>query len=307
MKNFIISVDSSASFTQEELDKHGILMVRLSYTLDGVEYPDNLENDEQKQALYDKLAEGKLAQSSKANPQNFIDTWRETLEAGHDILHLSLSSQVSGSYDSACQAAEEMSALYGRKIFVVDTLTGSFAITALALDLMNIQSTATIEEARDFALSGLNDYNLIFTIGDIRHLYRGGRISHMKALLGGLLHLKPILFINDQGRVTFLMNARGTRQAISLMVQKLLKNMTAHTDCAYISHGGDLPLAEMLKDKIMEAFPRLKDIHIDYLTPALGVHGGPGSLLLCFKGGHRQNVLGEAMPKEKLTAALADA
>ena len=303
MKNFIISVDSSASFTNEELDKYGILMARLSYTLDGREYSDSFENDEQKQALYDRLARGSMAQSSKATPHSFAETWRDALEVGHDILHLSLSNQVSGSYESACQAAEELGKEYGHKILIVDTLTGSFAVTAMAMDLMRIQSTATIEEARDFALAGLNEYNLIFTIGDIKHLRRGGRISHVKALIGGLLQLKPILFINEQGRITYLMNARGTRQALSLMAQKVLKSMTAHTDCAYIAHGGDLPLAEKLKEKMLELIPRI-NIHIDYLTPALGIHGGPSSLVLSFKGAQRSQIMQETTVRDKLDAAL---
>jgi DegV family protein with EDD domain len=305
LKNFIISVDSSASFTNEELRKYGILMVRLSYTLDGKEYVDVFENDEEKQSLYDQLSAGKLAQSSKASPHSFAEAWRETLEAGYDILHLSLSSGVSGSYESACLAGEGLGKEYGRKIIAIDTLTGSFAATALALDLMRIQGTATIEEARDFALSGLNEYNLVFTIGDIKHLHRGGRISHVKALLGGLLHLKPILFINEEGRVTFLMNARGTKQALSLMAQKLLKSVTAYTDCAYIAHGGDLPLAEKLKEKIQELLPRL-NVRIDYLTPALGIHGGPSSLVLSFRGAGRLQILEDIIGREKLNTAFAD-
>ncbi len=306
MKNFVISVDSSASFTNEELDKYEILMVCLSYTLDGREFADSFGNDDQKQALYDKLSRGSMAQSSKATPHSFIETWRETLIAGHDILHLSLSNQVSGSYDSACLAAEELGKEYGRKILVVDTLTGSFAVTALAMDLIRIQSTATIEEARDFSLSGLNEYNLIFTIGDIKHLHRGGRISHVKALLGGILQLKPILFINEQGRITYLMNARGTRQALNLMAQKVLKSMTAHTDCAYIAHGGDLPLAEKLKEKILELIPRI-NVRIDYLTPALGIHGGPSSLVLSFKGAVRSQILQDAQNRNQFNAAIAEA
>jgi DegV family protein with EDD domain len=305
LKNFVISVDSSASFTEEELEKYGILMVRLSYTLDGQEHTDRFEDSAQMQALYDKLALGYPAQSSKANPQSFADTWRAALEAGHDILHLSLSNQVSGSYESACMAAEELGREYGRRVLVVDTLTGSFAVTALALDLLRLRGAATVEEARDFALAGLNEYNLIFTIGDIRHLHRGGRISHVKALIGGLLHLKPILFINEQGGINFLMNARGTRQALSLMAQKLMRSMTACTDCAYIAHGGDESLAEKLKEKITELIPRI-NVRIDYLTPALGIHGGPGALVLSFKGAQRGQVAQDGPVREKLSAAMAD-
>jgi DegV family protein with EDD domain len=202
-------------------------------------------------------------------------------------------------------AAKELEQEYGRKIIVIDTLTGSFAATALALDIMRIQSTATIEEAHAFALSGLNEYNLVFTIGDIKHLHRGGRISHVKALLGGLLHLKPIMFINEERRVTFLMNARGTKQALSLMAQKLLKSVTAFTDCAYIAHGGDMPLAEKLKERIQELLPRL-NVHIDYLTPALGIHAGPGSLVLSFRGASRLQILQDIISREKLNTALAD-
>jgi DegV family protein with EDD domain len=304
LKNFIISVDSSACFSKHELEKYGILMAHLSFTLNGIEHLDRFEFDEQKQKLYDKLSEGQLAQSAKANPDSFAVAWKPALEQGRDILHLSLSSKVSGSYESACQAARELGEKYERKIYVVDTLTGSYAISALAMDLIKLQCTATIEEAREFAQSGINQYNLIFTVGDIKHLYRGGRISHVKALLGGFLNLKPILFVNEEGRLTFLMNARGTRQAISLMVQKMLRSVSALTDCAYISHGGNMTLAETLKNKIAEALPSLNNFRIDYLTPVLGVHAGPGSLVLCFKGAARQRVLEDKPLKEILSQAL---
>ena len=298
MKNFVISVDSSACLTSEEKQKYQILMVYLSYTLDGVDYEDKFANDEERQQLYDKLGEGHFAQSSKANPEGFRKVWEPVLAQGKDILHLSLSSLVSGSYDSGCLAAAELNEKYDAKVRVVDTKTGSFAVTQMMYDIMENRPDATLEEAAKYAESICGSYNLIFTVGDIKFLFRGGRISHMKALVGGLLHLKPVLFVNDEGKLTFMMNARGTRQAISLMAQKMKKLETAQTQSAFIAHGGNVSLALMLKNKVMEMFPRLKEVRLDFLTPVLGLHAGPGSLVLCFQGAARNGVLDESPLKE---------
>jgi|GEM_PF-1233243 EDD domain protein, DegV family len=300
MKNFLISLDSSACFTDSELREYGFLMVHLSYSLDGKEYIDAFRNDAEKQALYDQLSDGHLAQSSKANPQAFRNAWEKPLSEGANILHLSLSSKVSGSYESACQTADEMNAQYSGKVEVVDTMTGSFAITALVFDLVKLQNTATLEEARRIAQDTLQEYNLIFTVGDIKYLRRGGRISHIKALLGGLLHLKPVLFINPEGRITFLANARGMRQALDLMIEKMKRNANDKTDSAYIAHGGDIPVAERLQAKIAQTFNSIKKITIDYLTPVLGLHAGPGSLVLCFRGAERRHMPDDSPLKELL-------
>jgi DegV family protein with EDD domain len=298
LKNFIISVDSSACFTDEELKTHQIAMVYLSYTLDGVEYEDKFANDQQKQMLYDQLEQGHMARSSKANPESCRKAWEPVLAQGNDILHLALSSKVSGSYESACLAAAELNEKYSAKVKVVDTLTGSYAVTLMAYKIMEECESATLDEAFQYAERIKQGYNLIFTVGDIKYLYRGGRISHIKALLGGLLHLKPILFVNEEGKLTFMMNARGMRQAVSLMAQKMQKNATEETQSAYIAHGGNVSLALMLKNKVLELFPKLTDIRLDYLTPVLGLHAGPGSLVLCFKGAGRNGVLDENPIKE---------
>ncbi len=298
MKNFVISVDSTACFTAEEMNKNQILMVYLSYTLDGIEHEDRFDSDEQKQALYDQLSEGHMAQSSKANPESFKKTWEPFLAEGRDILHLSLSSKVSGSYESACHAAAELSEKYNAKIRIVDSRTGSFAVTQMVYKIMEKCASATIDEAYEYIENLKQEYNLIFTVGDIKYLYRGGRISHIKALIGGLLNLKPILYINQEGKLTLLMNARGMRQAISLMVQKMKKNATEQTQSAFIAHGGNISLALMLKNKVMEVFPKIKEVRLDFLTPVLGLHAGPGSLILCFQGAQRNAVLDDSLIKE---------
>ncbi len=304
MGQFVISIDSTACVTAEEMKTNDFVMVYLSYTLDGIDHIDKFENDEQRQFFYNQIEQGHLAQSSKANPESFRSAWEPILAQGRDILHLSLSSKVSGSYESACQAADELSEKYEARIRIVDTRTGCFSITALAHDVAAKRADITLDEAYDYAVRLSEEYNLIFTVGDIKYLRRGGRISHVKALLGGLLHLKPILFVNNEGKLTFLMNARGMRQALSLMVSKMLKNATAFTQSAYIAHGGDVSLGLALKNKLMEAFPKLKEIRIDFLTPVLGLHAGPGSLVLCFRGADRNGVLDENPIKEILEKVL---
>ena len=298
MKNFVISVDSSACFTAEELNTHQILMVYLSYTLDSVEHEDKFDNDEQRQALYDMLSAGHLAQSSKANPESCKKAWEPVLAQGKDILHLALSSNVSGSYESACIAADELNEKYEAKVKVVDTRTGCFAVTLMVYNIMENCADATLEQTCEYIERIKDEYNLIFTVGDIKFLFRGGRISHIKALVGGLLHLKPILFVNGEGKLTFMMNARGTRQAVAMMADKMRKNSSDFTQSAYIAHGGNVSLALTLKNKLLEIFPKLKEVRLDFLTPVLGLHAGPGSLVLCFRGAQRNNVLDESPLKE---------
>lgn len=300
MKNIIISVDSSACFTSEEMQKHQILMVYLSYTLDGIEHEDKFDNDQQRQALYDQLSAGHLAQSSKANPESCKKAWEPVLAQGKDILHLALSGNVSGSYESACLAAAELNDKYSARVKVVDTKIGSFAVTQMVFRMMEHCAEASLDEAYDFVEAIKQEYNLIFTVGDIKFLFRGGRISHTKAFVGGLLHLKPILFVNNEGKLTFMMNARGMRQAISFMVDKMKKNATEYTQSAFIAHGGNFSLALTLKNKVMEMFPKLKEVRLDFLTPVLGLHAGPGSLVLCFQGDKRNGVLDENPLKEMI-------
>jgi len=298
VKNFVISVDSSACFSDQELRENDILVAHLSYTLNGQEFVDQFESDADKQGFYDELSAGSLAQSSKANPEAFIEIWEQPLKEGKDILHLSLSSKVSGSHESACYAANELMTKYDGRIEVIDTGTGSFAVTAVAEELIHLQDNLTIDDAKAFILEKLMEYNLIFSVGDIKYLRRGGRISHIKSLLGGLLHLKPVLYINEEGRITLLSNARGMRQALDLMVQKMKFSETDQTTFAYIAHGGAVETALRLKDKIKEMFPAIRQFKIDYLTPVLGLHAGPGSLVLCFRGAPRNHVLADKPIRE---------
>ncbi len=291
LRKFLISVDSSACFKEEEIQKFGLMVAHLSYTLDGQEFEDSFHSDEEKQVFYDQLAEGHVAQSARVNPDGFSNVWKSALEDGHDIIHFSLSGNVSGSYESACVAARTLLEKYDRRIEVVDTKTGSYATTALVLDIAKLPETTTIDEAVKYARSILKEYNLIFTVGDIKHLYKGGRISHIQAMVGSLLHFKPVLFVNNEGKLTLMSNVRGMKKALNLMISKMEKNITHHTNCAYIAHGGDKSLAQLLKQKIMEFFPNLQNIRIDYLTPVLGLHAGPGSLVLCFRGADRDHVL----------------
>ena len=146
LRQYVLSADSSACFTKEEVEQHGILMAHLSYTLDGKQYTDKFENDTQKQVFYDMLAQGHSAQSSKVNPDSFINAWTPALEQGRDILHLSLSANVSGSYESACQAADELLRRFDSKIRILDTKTGSYAVTLLAQDLFAAEPM-TVDEA----------------------------------------------------------------------------------------------------------------------------------------------------------------
>ena len=210
------------------------------------------------------------------------------LQAGEDILYLGFSSALSSTYNAGALAAEQLAEKYpDRKILTVDTLSASMGQGLLVyLTVQQKRAGATIEEARDFAEK--NKFHLChwFTVDDLHHLRRGGRVSATSAVLGTVLNIKPVLHMDNEGRLIFMEKVRGRRASIKRMLEKMRETaIEPEKQIVFMSHGDCIEDAEYLAGRIREEWN--VEVVINYVGPVIGSHSGPGTLALFFLGTER--------------------
>ncbi len=287
MQKFVLFTDSSSDLPISLVNELGIKMVQLTVTLEGeAPKPNDLVNTKE---FYDALRTKKSATTSTPSINNFIEAFEPVVAAGNDMLYLGFSSGLSGTYNAGAVAATELSEKYpDRKIFTVDTLCASLGQGLLVYSAAKMcENGASIEEVRDFAEN--NKLNLChwFTVDDLFFLKRGGRVSAATAVMGTMLSIKPVMHVDNAGKLINVEKARGRKAAI----EALLRNMhDSHTDITnqpvFISHGDCIEDAEYLADRIKTEFG-VDVLVIDYVGPVIGAHSGPGTLALFFYGKQR--------------------
>ena len=293
MNKFIVSVDSLSVLSEEKIKKYGIISTPLYYTLNGETKIDEFISEEEQNEFYNILRNGGRAKSSMIPPFDFIKNWTPALAQGHDILHLSISKKVSGCFDSAMNAKKELATQYPDRIIEVwDTTIAFYNVSKMAIQAAKMQTQGfRIEDVIKKLDAEKLNHNIIFTVDDIRHLHRGGRIGHVKAILGSALRLKPILYVTKKGIISHLSSVRGRKKSFDFIVNIIEKCKTEKTTWAAISHGGDEPTALRLKKALLEKYDFLKEIEIGVLNPVLGLHAGPGSFTISFYGKNREFAL----------------
>ncbi len=277
MSEFIILTDSTCDLPPEVATKHNIRVVCLSVLLDGVYYKNYLDGRELSfPDLYESMRNKKLPTTSAVNVSEFMDIMESELEAGNDILYLGFSSTMSGTYNAGCVAATELREQYpDRKIVTVDTrcaTTGEGLIVELCA--LEKEKGATIEEVAEFAKKHMMNVRHMFTVNDLFHLERGGRTTKATALIGSMLGIKPILNVNNEGKVDAYAKARGRRKAFKMIVDDVNAHILDKSLPFYISHGDDEIGARELAVLIEEQVG-CTDIRIGYLGAVCGCHGGP--------------------------------
>jgi DegV family protein with EDD domain len=287
MQNFVIFTDSSSDLPISVVNELGIKVVQLTVTLEGEEpKPNDLVNTKE---FYDALRTKKTATTSTPSINGFIEAFEPFVAEGNDMLYLGFSSGLSGTYNAGSVAAAELSEKYpDRKIFTVDTLCASLGQGLIVYSAAKMRENgASIEDVRDFVEN--NKLNLChwFTVDDLFFLKRGGRVSAATAVMGTMLSIKPVMHVDNAGKLINVEKARGRKSAI----EALLRNMRdSHTDIknqpVFISHGDCLEDAEYLADLIKKEFG-VEVLVIDYVGPVIGAHSGPGTLALFFYGKQR--------------------
>ena len=287
MQNYVLLTDSSADLPRQILEELDIGVLQLNVTMEGEEPRPNDQVDVK--AFYDALRQKKSATTSTVSIESFLATMEPILAAGKDILYLGFSSGLSGTYNAGFVAARELAEKYPeRKVYTVDTLCASLGEGLLVYTVACMRRDgADIETARTFAEEQKLNLCHWFTVDDLFFLKRGGRVSAATAVMGSLLAIKPVMHVDNDGKLVNVLKARGRKDAIHQLFVKIRDtaiNLSEQT--VFISHGDCPEDAEYLADRIRNELS-VRAVVVDYVGPVIGAHSGPGTLALFFFGTQR--------------------
>ena len=290
MRDYVLMTDSCCDLSAPLAQELGILVLPLSLELSGQTYHNYLDGREIGfSQFYDRIRAGETATTSAISVGAFEEAMRPVLESGKDILCLSFSSALSTTYQSAVIAAGEMAESFPEaRIHVVDTLSASLGQGLLVyLCAKQKQAGLDIDALRDYAEQTKGRVCHWFTVDDLNHLKRGGRVSATAALFGTMLSIKPVLHVDDQGRLIPVNKARGRRASLTALVERMEQTaVDPETQTVFISHGDCLEDAQFVADEIRRRFGT-EDIRINFVGPVIGNHSGPGTMALFFLGTER--------------------
>lgn len=290
MKDFVIITDSSCDMPQELADELGLVVMPLSVTVDGETYKNYLDEREiASHDFYEKLRSGKMAVTAAANISDFEGGMRKVLEEGKDVLYLGFSSALSSTYSAgAAMAAELAEEFPDRKVYAFDTLCASMGQGLLIyLAAQKALEGADIDETLKYVEETRPHLAHWFTVDDLYHLKRGGRVSAATAIVGSALNIKPILHVDDEGRLINVGKVRGRKKSVQELAERMAKTaINPSEQTIFISHGDCIEDAEYLAQIIKERM-NVRDVIISPVGPVIGAHSGPGTLALFFLATNR--------------------
>ena len=287
MKDFVIITDSSCDLTKNLASEWGIDVLSLEVTVDGVGRFLNHEIDPKE--FYGYLRDKRPAKTSAANMDSFTELFERVVKEGKDILYIGFSSGLSATYMAGKNAAEDVMEKYpDSKILVIDSLCaalGQGLLIKYAVEKKN--SGASIEELKAYVEDLIPRLAHWFTVDDLFFLKRGGRVSAATAVMGTVLSIKPVLHVDNAGKLINVSKARGRDAAIKALLENMKRTaIKPEGQTVYIGHGDCYDDAKKLADMITAEFG-ITDIVIDYVGPVIGAHSGPGTLALFFVANER--------------------
>lgn len=285
MRDYMILTDSCCDLPASMVEELGIEVMPMVFTLEDKEYrnyPDGREMAPHD--FYEKLRAGAMGSTAALNVGEFQDKMEELVGRGLDVLYLSFSSGLSTTYQSACIAAKDVLEEHpDAQIAVVDTRAASMGQGLLVyLAAQEKAKGRTMEEVRAFAEERRDHICHWFTVDDLNHLKRGGRVSSAAALVGTMLQMKPVLHVDEEGHLIPMSKVRGRKASIKALVDKM-EELQTDASVVFISHGDCLQEAQELGETVRAKFP-VEKLVINEIGPVIGNHAGPGTMTLFFQG-----------------------
>lgn len=282
--SYIIATDTSANLPEWKAAECADIIIPFSYFVEGKEYTCLDTEGFNGEAFYRMMKE-KTVTTSQVTPQRYIDYLTPVLEQGKDVLFVGMSSGISGSYAACCIAAEQLRERFpGRTIRTVDTLGASLGE---GLVVMRAAECRAKGMSIDDTVAHLQQYIVricqVFTVDDLKYLRRGGRISNLSFVVGMVLHIKPLLKGNEEGKIVAFAKVRGREKSINEMAERyaqFVRNAGEQTVC--IAHADCAADAERLASLLRKAAKPKEIITVCY-EPVTGSHVGPGTLALFFE------------------------
>ncbi len=295
MSSYVLTCCSTADLPKEYFKKHNIPYACYHYMMDGEEYLDDLGESIPFNEFYQRIADGSMPTTSQINISEFMAFFEPFLQEGKDIIHISMSSGISGTCNSALNAKEELLAKYPeRTIKVVDSLAASSGYGLFLDKLVEMRDEGkSLEELYLFA----EDYKLKlqhwFFSTDLTHFKRGGRISATAATLGNILNLCPLMNVDYMGKLIVRQKIRGKKKVIAEIVNKMIELAEGGKDYngkCFISCSACEDDARKVADLVEATFPNLNGkVEINSIGAVIGAHTGPGTVALFFWGEKRVN------------------
>lgn len=293
MGDYIISCCSTADLTEEHFRSRDISYICFHYELDGVQYADDLGKSMPFEEFYKKMTQGADTKTSQVNSEEFREYFEAFLKEGRDVLHLCLSSGISGVINSALAAKQELEELYpDRKIYVVDSLGASSGYGLLMDKLADLRDEGMgIDELYAWTEKNKRRLNHWFFSTDLTFYIKGGRVSKASGFIGGVLGICPLLNMDNLGRLIPRFKIRTKRKVIQAIVEKMEEYADGGLDYSgkcYISQSACREDARAVADMIEARFPKLNGkVEINYVGTTIGSHTGPGTVALFFWGRER--------------------
>ncbi len=288
MASYVISTDTSCDFPLDYVQQHQIPLVSLYYSIDGKDGVNGCPKSEELKTFYQKMREGAETKTQQASVEDTEKLFRQILETGSDVLHIAFSSGLSGTANAARLAAETLREEFpDRKIIVIDSLCASLGQGLLVDYALRMKDEGkSMEETAQWVQDHLQNICHLFTVDDLKYLQRGGRISKTTALLGTMIGIKPVLHVDEEGKLVPLSKVRGRKQSIQALVDKMEQNIGSYRSQKqpiFISHGDCEEDAKYLAGLVKERFG-YDECLINIIGPTIGAHAGPGTLALFFLG-----------------------
>lgn len=287
MSDYVIATDSTSDIPYNVLEELGVEVVPMEFIMDEKVYSHYADAREMSHSVfYEYIRAGKKASTTQINYFTYESVFRPILEAGKDILYIAFSSGLSGTYQASTLVIEDLKKDFPeRSIFAIDSLSASIGEGLLVyLAAKKQQEGNEMEEVVAWAEKNRLNMCHWFVVDDLHHLKAGGRISALQATLGSALNLKPMLTVDDAGKLVTSSKIRGTKKIIDTFIEKFMKDADdKKNQTVVIGHASNLEMADKLKARLLE-LNLVEDALISDIGPIIGTHVGTGMVGLAFSG-----------------------
>lgn len=290
MKDYVITTENTCDMPDSYYEDNEVERIYLPCTLNGEQY--GKQNHIESKEFYRLMREGAMPTTSQANSEEIKNTWMPYLKAGKGILHVAFSSGLSGVYNSCRIAMEELKEEHPEyEIRVVDSLCASMGEGLLLNKAIALKNQGLgLDENADWLEENKLKLDHVFTVDDLMHLHRGGRVSKMSAIIGTMINIKPMLHVDNEGHLIMLSKIRGRKKALNTLVSMMDERVGSFrdkNDIIFISHGDCEEDAQYVEKLVREKYPSVKTVIINPVGATIGAHSGPGTVALFFWGDYR--------------------
>ena len=295
MSEYILSCCSTADLSKEHFESRSIEYICFHYKLNGVDYPDDLGQSIPFEEFYKRMDSGEETQTSQVNVTEYLEYFTKFLSEGKDVLHLTLSSGIYGSYNSAINAAKIAKERFPeRKIYVIDSLAASSGYGLLMDKLADLRDGGMdIEELKNWAEENKLNLHHWFFSSDLKFFIKGGRVSKTSGTIGTILGICPLLNVDKEGHLIARAKIRSKKKVIQEIVKRMEENAEgglSYSGKCYICQSACLDDANEVAKLVEERFKNLNgNVMINYIGTTIGSHTGPGTVALFFWGKKRED------------------